>query len=86
MAAKPSHVGVDADRLAYHLHCPTASGCQTRAHGPLTDATLLYLVIKLLLRVSLPEQARTLHFLDKGVESLVRHHLVQSSRVGRCGI
>jgi hypothetical protein len=29
LAAKPSHVGVDVDRLAYPLHRPTVRICQT---------------------------------------------------------
>jgi hypothetical protein len=34
-------VGVDVDGPAYHLHRPTAYGCQPRAQGPLNNAALL---------------------------------------------
>jgi hypothetical protein len=30
LTAKPSHMGVDVDKLAYPLCCPTAYGCQMR--------------------------------------------------------
>jgi hypothetical protein len=30
LAAKPAHVGVDVDGLAYPLHRPTVYSCQTR--------------------------------------------------------
>jgi hypothetical protein len=30
LAAKPSHMGVDVDGLAYPLHRPTIYNCQTR--------------------------------------------------------
>jgi hypothetical protein len=33
LVAKPSHVGVDVDGLAYPLHCPTFHSCQMRGHG-----------------------------------------------------
>jgi hypothetical protein len=55
-------------------------------HGPLTDAALLYLVIKLLLWVPLLERTHTLRLSDKGVEFLVKHGLVQLPHVGRCRI
>jgi hypothetical protein len=51
----------------------------------LTDVVLLYLVVKLLLRVPLPEQAHILHLLDKGIESLVWRLLVQSPMWGGVG-
>jgi hypothetical protein len=60
LAAKPSSVGVDVDGLSYPLHRPTTNGCQTRVHNSLYDAALFYLVAKLLLRESLPQQARIL--------------------------
>jgi hypothetical protein len=40
LAAKPTHVGVDVDGLAYPLHCPMACGCQMRGHGLLPGAIL----------------------------------------------
>jgi hypothetical protein len=78
----PSHMGVDVDRLAYRLHRPIAYGCQIRAHGPLTDAALHYLIAKIPPWAPLPEWARTLWLSDKGVESLLRCCLVQSPLVG----
>jgi hypothetical protein len=33
LAAKPYHVGVDVDGLAYPMHCPMLHSCQTRGHG-----------------------------------------------------
>jgi hypothetical protein len=36
LAAKPTHVGVDADRLACPLHRPMACNHQTRGQGLLT--------------------------------------------------
>jgi hypothetical protein len=30
LAAKPPHMGVDGDGLAYPLHCPTTCSRQTR--------------------------------------------------------
>jgi hypothetical protein len=33
LVAKPSHVGVDVDRLAYPLHRPTVHSCQMREQG-----------------------------------------------------
>jgi hypothetical protein len=40
LAAKPSHVGVDVDRLAYPLHCPTTCSRQTRGQSFLLGAAL----------------------------------------------
>jgi hypothetical protein len=40
LAAKPSHMGVDVDGLAYPLHCPTVYGRQTRGQGFLSGAAL----------------------------------------------
>jgi hypothetical protein len=40
LAAKPAHVGVDVDGLAYPLHHPTACGRQTRGHGLLLGVVL----------------------------------------------
>jgi hypothetical protein len=40
LAAKPSHVRVDVDRLAYHLHCPTTYSHKMRGHGFLLGAAL----------------------------------------------
>jgi hypothetical protein len=85
LAAKSSHMGVDANRLAYRLHRPTTYGCQTRVQGPLTDSVLFHLVAKLLLMVLLPNRAHTLRLSDKGIESLVRCCLVQSPAWGSAG-
>jgi hypothetical protein len=60
LSAKPSHMGVDVDGLAYPLHHPTAYGCESRAQSPLSDTSLLYLVTKLLLMEPLPKLAHTL--------------------------
>jgi hypothetical protein len=86
LATKHSHVGVDVFIPVCRLHHHITYGCQTRAHGTLTDATLLYLIAKLLLGVLLPEWARTLWLSNKGVESMVRRRLVQSPCVGQCRI
>jgi hypothetical protein len=40
LAAKPSHVGIDVDRLAYLLHYPTVCSCQTRGQGFLSGVGL----------------------------------------------
>jgi hypothetical protein len=40
LAAKPSHVGVDVDRLAYPLHRPMACYHQTRDQGFLSGTVL----------------------------------------------
>jgi hypothetical protein len=40
LAAKPSHVGVDVDRLACPLHRPMACGRQTRGQGLLPGVIL----------------------------------------------
>jgi hypothetical protein len=40
LAAKPAHVGVDVDGLAYPLHRPMACDCHTRGHGVLPGAVL----------------------------------------------
>jgi hypothetical protein len=40
LAAKPFHVGVDMDELAYPLHWPTICSYQMRGHGLLPDAVL----------------------------------------------
>jgi hypothetical protein len=42
LATKPSHVGVDADRLAYPLHYPTACSHQMRGQGLLPGTILSY--------------------------------------------
>jgi hypothetical protein len=86
LAANPSHVGVDMDGLVCPLHCPTAYGCQPKAQSLLSDTALLYLVINLLLRVSLPKRARTLQLSGWGTESLDRRCLVQLPCVGQCRI
>jgi hypothetical protein len=44
LAAKPSHVGVDVDGLAYPLHCPTVCSRQTRGQSFLSGASLSYRV------------------------------------------
>jgi hypothetical protein len=38
LVAKPSHVGVDVDGLAYHLHHHMAYSCLTRGQGFLSGA------------------------------------------------
>jgi hypothetical protein len=40
LAAKPAHVGIDMDGLAYPLHCPIACGRQTRGQGLLPGVVL----------------------------------------------
>jgi hypothetical protein len=40
LAASPSHVGVDVDRLAYPLHCPMAYSRQMRGQSFLSGAAL----------------------------------------------
>jgi hypothetical protein len=40
LAAKPSHVGVDVDRLAYPLHRPMAYYHQTRDQGFLSGTVM----------------------------------------------
>jgi hypothetical protein len=40
LMAKPFHMGVDVDWLAYPLHRPTVRRCQTRRHGFLLDTIL----------------------------------------------
>jgi hypothetical protein len=40
LSAKPSHMGVDVNGLAYPLHRPTAHSCQTRGQGLLPGAAL----------------------------------------------
>jgi hypothetical protein len=40
LAAKPSHVGVDVDGLAYPLHLPTVCSHQMRGHGFLSGTAL----------------------------------------------
>jgi hypothetical protein len=40
LTAKPSHVGVDVDGLAYPLHRPMVCDHQTRGLSFLSDATL----------------------------------------------
>jgi hypothetical protein len=40
LAGKPAHVGVDVDGLAYPMHCPTTSGCQTIGQGLLLGVVL----------------------------------------------
>jgi hypothetical protein len=57
LADKPSHVGVDVDRLSYPLRRPTAYGCHSRAQSSLFSTVLLYLVAKLLLQEPLPKRA-----------------------------
>jgi hypothetical protein len=42
LAAKPSHVGVDVDRLAIPVHHPTICSHQTRGQGFLFGAALSY--------------------------------------------
>jgi hypothetical protein len=37
LAAKPFHVGVNVDKLAYPLHCPMTCGRQTRGHNSLSS-------------------------------------------------
>jgi hypothetical protein len=41
VAAKPSHMGVGVDGLAFPLHRPTAYNHQMRVHGLLPGAILL---------------------------------------------
>jgi hypothetical protein len=40
LVAKPSHVGVDVDRLAYPLHHPMVHSCQMRGQGLLPGIVL----------------------------------------------
>jgi hypothetical protein len=40
LAAKPAHVGVDVDGLAFPLHRPTICDYQTRGHGLLSGVVL----------------------------------------------
>jgi hypothetical protein len=40
LAASPSHVGVDVDRLACPLHRPMACSCKTRGQRFLSGAAL----------------------------------------------
>jgi hypothetical protein len=40
LAAKPPHVGVDVDGLAYPVHHPMACGHQMRGHGCLSGDVL----------------------------------------------
>jgi hypothetical protein len=40
LATKPSHVGVEVNRLPCPLHRPTAYNCQTRGHGLLPGTVL----------------------------------------------
>jgi hypothetical protein len=40
LATKPSHVGVDVDKLACPLHCPTFYNHQMRGQGFLSGAAL----------------------------------------------
>jgi hypothetical protein len=61
---------------AWRLHRPTAYGCQAKAQSPLTNVVLLFLVSKLLLKVSPPMLAHTLLLSGKGAESLDRCRLV----------
>jgi hypothetical protein len=42
LAAKPSHVGVDVDGLAFPLHRPTTYSRQTRGYSFLSGATLYH--------------------------------------------
>jgi hypothetical protein len=45
LAAKPSHVGVDVDRLACPLHRPTAYSHQSRGQSFLSAAALSHHVV-----------------------------------------
>jgi hypothetical protein len=40
LVAKPSHVGVNVDRLVCPLHQPLVCNCQTRGHGRLPRVVL----------------------------------------------
>jgi hypothetical protein len=40
LTAKPCHVGVDVDGIAYPMHMPTVRNCQTRGHDLLPSAIL----------------------------------------------
>jgi hypothetical protein len=42
LVVKSSHVGVDVNRLACPLHCPTIYSCQIRGHGFLLVTVLSY--------------------------------------------
>jgi hypothetical protein len=44
LAAKPSHMSVNVDGLAYPLHHPTVCICQTRGQGFLSGAALSHRV------------------------------------------
>jgi hypothetical protein len=44
LAAKPSHVAVDVDRLSCPLHCPTTYSRQTRGQSFLSGAALCHCV------------------------------------------
>jgi hypothetical protein len=45
LAAKSSHVGVDVDGLACHLHHPTDCDCQMRGQSFLSGASLSHCTI-----------------------------------------
>jgi hypothetical protein len=57
LAAKPSHVGVIVDRLAYPLHRPNSYGCQPKVQSFWFETVLPYLVAKPFLMESLPPRA-----------------------------
>jgi hypothetical protein len=76
LAAKPSHMGVNVDRASL-LPTPSYRLWMTdKGQSPLTNAALLCLTTKLLLRVLLPMLAHTLLLSGNGTESPDRRCLV----------
>jgi hypothetical protein len=69
LAAKPPQVGADVDRasLSPALSCHLLMA--DLGQSPLTDIVLLYLVTKLLLKVSPPTPVHILLLSGKGTES-----------------
>jgi hypothetical protein len=45
LVAKPSHVGVDVDGLAYPLHHPMTCSCQSRGQGFLSGTALSHCAV-----------------------------------------
>jgi hypothetical protein len=76
LAAKPPHVGVDADGLSCSLHHPSTCGWCLGVQSSWFENALPNLVAKHFLRESLPQWAHRSRLLGWGLEPLDTHHLV----------